>query len=176
MWKLKLSMLVKISTSDNLKYCSFLQKISIDISCRLSPQETIWVSSGDNLSNLSLLRRQFAWNAKAYFLTFHADCLLRRQFARNAKAYFLEKIRKKHNPTLSSYVITSFVSSVFCLSDKYWIILQKVLKMAQVQYLPKKWLLEFFILHGVCTVFMLSIHSSICLSICMFWVSVCRGI
>ena len=33
-------------------------------------------------------------------LTFHANCLLRRQFAWNVRAYFLGKLRKK-NPNLS---------------------------------------------------------------------------
>ena len=60
-------------------FCYFLQKIGLTFHANC------------------LLRRQFAWNIKSYFLkkkrglAFHANCLLRRQFVWNLKSYFLQK-------------------------------------------------------------------------------------
>ena len=54
---------VKISADNNLKY--FSKKIGFDISCKLSPQETICMKcqslfSGKNKKNINLPRAVFA--------------------------------------------------------------------------------------------------------------------
>ena len=43
--------------------------------------------------------------SRSYALTFHANCPLRRQFAWNVKAYYLEKNKEKKYFKMSSAVI-----------------------------------------------------------------------
>ena len=50
---------VKVSTDDNLKYYS--EKIGFEISCKLSPKETVCINCQ------RLFRRHFAWNVKPLF-------------------------------------------------------------------------------------------------------------